>query len=100
MKARELWMRCQKARIMSWLNSSQVGAVLPCGDNQMVVLAMYYNGRYVEPEVFQIPNGVPADWIGPDGPVNFHHDHDHPEPEAPEQPEEGGGQEEDGTPDC
>lgn len=67
MKARELYMRCVKARIVSWLNSTTVGAVLPAGDTH-VVLAVYHNGKYVEPEPIHIPNS-PAEMWGPDGPI-------------------------------
>jgi len=85
MKANELWMRCAKARIVSWLNSDKVGATLPLGEGQYVIVAIYDNGRYVQPEVVDIPNGVPADWVGPDGPINLTPTE---EPEAPETPEE------------
>ncbi len=71
MKANELWLRCFKARVMSWLNTSRIGATLPLGDGQYVILAIYENGRYYKPDTVEIPNSVPADWVGPDGPVNL-----------------------------
>lgn len=75
MKGTELFMRCQKARIVSWLNSSQVGAVISTLDGNAVCLAVYDNGRYVEPEPLHMPNS-PADlgWgpdSGPDGPARY-----------------------------
>lgn len=81
MKANELWVRCFKARIVSWLNSDKVGATLPLNDGQYVLLAIYDNGRYVNPETVTVPGSLPADWIGPDGPFTI------PQPED-EKPEE------------
>ena len=92
MKGRELFMRCQKARIMSWLNSSVVGATLPAGEG-FIVLAVYNNGRYVEPEHVHIPN-TPAEmgW-GLDGPAQYNQPRppdgnketeEHPEEEKPD----------------
>lgn len=79
MKGNELWLRCQKARIVSWLQSTQIGAVISTMDGRSVVLAVYDNGRYVEPEPLHMPNS-PADlgWgpdAGPDGPAHYG-DHD------------------------
>jgi hypothetical protein len=95
MKGRELYMRCVKARIMSWLNSAIIGAVLPTQDGHGIVLAVYQNGRYVEPETIMMPNS-PADMWGPDGPVGHYG-----QPLSPDNkpPEDGGGEEEppDGT---
>ncbi len=71
MRANELWLRCQKARIMSWLNSSRIGATLPLDEGQYVIVAIYENGRYYKPDTVEIPNSVPADWIGPDGPIDL-----------------------------
>jgi hypothetical protein len=69
-KTRELAMRCLKARIVSWLNTSRVGAVITTNEGMPVVLAIYDNGRYWEPEPIQIPNTLGEFW-GPDGPVNL-----------------------------
>jgi hypothetical protein len=74
MRANELWVRCQKARIVSWLNSDKVGATLPLNDGQYVLLAIYENGRYVKPETVTIPASLPADWVGPDGPFQIPED--------------------------
>ena len=91
MNARELVGRLVKARIVSWLNSSVVGAVVPVGDGNGVVLAVYDNGRYVAPQMVQVPNDVGPLWgpDQPDGPATYGQ---HPKP-----PEEN--QEEEGTPD-
>lgn len=81
MKANEVWFRCQKARIMSWLGSNHVGAIIPTGPDSGIVLAVYHNGRYIEPEVFHVPNS-PAEMWGPDGPLY----RSQQPPEAPEDP--------------
>jgi hypothetical protein len=92
MKARELVGRCVKARIVSWLNSNTVGAVLANPDGHGIVLAVYNNGRYVEPEMVHVPSS-PAELWGPDGPI-YRSGQEQPQ----EKPEEGGEQEEqDGT---
>ena len=85
MKAREVLMRCFKARMVSWLTISQQGAVIPTTDGGSLVMAVYNNGRYVEPNLIRIPNdpGDMANW-GPDGPLK--------PPEAP--PAEDGGNKE------
>lgn len=84
MKARELAMRCFKARVMSWLNTSRVGAVIHTNEGFQVVLAVYDNGRYWEPEPLQVPSSVNEMW-GPDGPVNFG-----PMPPQPQEPDNEG----------
>lgn len=88
MKAGELWLRCQKARIISWLNSGQYGATLPLNDGQYVIIAIYDNGRYVKPESVTVPNDVSALWgpDQPDGPAQYN-----------KPPEEGGEESQDGT---
>lgn len=88
MKARELYMRCVKARIMSWLHSAQIGAVIHGIDGSSTVIAVYSNGKYVEPEVIRMPNS-PGEMWGPDGPVNMQNGS--PPQQTP--PEEGGEQE-------
>jgi hypothetical protein len=82
-KARELYMRCVKARIVSWLNSTAVGATLPVGEG-FIVLAVYNNGRYVEPEHVRIPDSPAEMGWGPDGPAEYNQ----PKPEPEEGPEE------------
>jgi hypothetical protein len=64
MKTREIVMRCLKARVVSWLTVSPQAVMLPGG----YVLAVYCNGKFIEPEVVRIPDGVPPEW-GPDGPI-------------------------------
>lgn len=58
-----------KARIASWLNSGAVPVIIPSTAGP-VVIAVYSNGRYVEPETINIPSTLPAHW-GPDGPVQM-----------------------------
>lgn len=70
MKIRDLAMRCVKARIVSWLNTNQVGAIVPTLDGRGVVLAVYQNGKYYEPEAVRIPSS-PAELWGPDGPMQW-----------------------------
>ena len=72
MRANELWMRCLKARIVSWLNSDRVGATLPLGEGQYVIVAIYENGRYLKPAPVTVPDSLAdmANW-GPDGPINL-----------------------------
>ncbi len=67
MKIREIALRCFKARIVSWLTTSVQGAIAPTADGSAVVIAVYSNGRYVEPEILPEPDDRSA-W-GPDGPV-------------------------------
>jgi hypothetical protein len=82
-------MRNVKARIMSWLTTSQAAALVPTLDGSAGVVAVYQNGRYVEPEMVVIPNSPEGVW-GPDGPVNISPDapgeeatdDDEPEPEG------------------
>ncbi len=73
MKANELWMRCLKARLVSWLNTDKVGATIPLGNGQYVVFAIYENGRYYQPDPITIPDGVPPGWglDQPDGPAVY-----------------------------
>ena len=70
MTGAELYMRCVKARIVSWLNSDKVGATLPLGDGQYVIVAIYENGRYVRPEKVTVPSSLAEmqGW-GIDGPL-------------------------------
>ncbi len=63
-------MRCQKARLVSWLNSDKVAATIPLSDGQYCILAVYNNGKYYEPEVLTIPDSPEGLW-GPDGPINI-----------------------------
>lgn len=79
-------MRCVKARIASWLNSDKVGATVPVGEGQFVLLAVYDNGKYVKPEVLNVPDSPATLGWGPDGPLNMGQP-----PQSP--PEEGGEQE-------
>ena len=70
MTGHELFMRCVKARIVSWLNSDKVGATLPLGDGQYVIVAIYENGRYVKPEKVSIPSSLAEmEGWGMDGPL-------------------------------
>jgi hypothetical protein len=93
MKIRDLVMRCFKARIVSWLNTSQTGAVVPTMDGHGVVLAVYQNGRYFQPEAFHIPSS-PAELWGPDGPLRWN---GLPQPGTPGETETPN---EEGTPDA
>lgn len=68
MRASDIVMRCTKARIMSWLNTATIGAVIPTLDGHGIVLAVYHNGRYIEPEPVTVPNSLAEMW-GPDGPI-------------------------------
>jgi len=89
-KARELISRCFKARVMSWLHSATIGAVIPTSEGHGFVLAVYHNGRYVEPDMIHVPNS-PAEMWGPDGPIGHNG-----QPLAPDdKPPEEGGEEED-----
>lgn len=88
MKATELYMRCVKARIVSWLNTTQVGAIVPTVEGPPLVLAVYSNGRYVEPEPIRIPNS-PAEMWGPDGPI-YRGQGEAPPPEEPPATDEEG----------
>jgi hypothetical protein len=65
LKTRDLVRRCLKTRVVSWLTETPQAVLLPGGH----VFAVYYNGRYVEPETIMIPNMVPPEWLGPDGPL-------------------------------
>jgi hypothetical protein len=96
MKARELWVRCQKARIISWLNSTKVGAVFPLGDGNAVILAIYDNGKYFEPPAASAPDDPSPLW-GPDGPFTWNGLQE--QEEQPGDSPEGTGEEEepDGT---
>jgi hypothetical protein len=81
-KTREIVVRSLKARVVSWLTVTPQAVLLPGADSPYV-LAVYYNGRYVEPATITIPDGVPPEW-GPDGPWS-------PKPpESPDKPEGGG----------
>lgn len=85
MKVSEITGRCLKARIISWLNSGDFPAYIPTIDGSGVILALYRNGRHVQPEVVRVPNS-PAElgniW-GPDGPVNMGSDEDKPDSDEP-----------------
>lgn len=94
MKARDVVMRCFKARVMSWLNTATIGAVIPTSEGHGLVLAVYHNGKYIEPEPIMVPNSLAEMW-GPDGPVGRNG-----QPLSPDSkpPEEGGEEEKpDGT---
>lgn len=82
MREREILARCLKARIVSWLQNCRLGVVIPTIDGSGCVIAVYHNGRYVEPELVQVPDS-PADlgW-GPDGPATYNQ-------EKPPEPDEG-----------
>lgn len=94
-KARDIVMRCFKARVMSWLNTATIGAVLPTAEGHGIVLAVYHNGRYIEPEPIQVPNSLAEMW-GPDGPIGHNG-----QPLSPDNnpPEEGGEENEEEKPD-
>ena len=86
MNGRTMYMRHVKARIVSWLNSGPVPVVIPTTAGA-VVIAVYSNGKYVSPEVVNIPDGVPANW-GPDGPFSITSDppDESGEQETPDEP--------------
>jgi hypothetical protein len=68
-KLREIVSRYAKARFISWINTSQHPVLLPTMDGSGCVLAVFQNGKYIAPQIVQIPNGIPENW-GPDGPIN------------------------------
>lgn len=94
MKARELYMRCVKARIMSWVSTSQMAAIVPTVEGPPIVLAVYNNGRYVEPEPFHVPSS-PAEMWGPDGPI-YRSPAQPEEPPPPQGPDDEQGEAPDG----
>jgi len=67
-RLREIAMRCLKARVLSWLTVSAQGVVVHGVDGTSCVIAVYGNGKRIEPEVVHIPDGIPPEW-GMDGPV-------------------------------
>ena len=77
MKTTEIVSRCLKARVVSWLTVSQQAVVMPSVDGSGCILAVYDNGRYMQPELVRIPDGVPPGW-GPDGPLQRPDDGDAP----------------------
>jgi hypothetical protein len=83
-KTRDLVRRCLKTRIVSWLTETPQAVMLPGG----YVFAVYYNGRRVEPEKIVIPNMVPPEWLGPDGPLRQPPGDDKPEGDGDGKPEE------------
>jgi hypothetical protein len=69
MKLREITAICLKARLYSWLTISTQGAMIPCIEGTPVIVAVYANGRRIEPAPVETPDHVPDNW-GPDGPIN------------------------------
>ncbi len=57
MKARAILTRCFKARVLSWLTESIQGVII-----HGVIVAAYHNGKYIEPQMVVIPDGVPEGW--------------------------------------
>jgi hypothetical protein len=68
MKGSQIVARYLKARAVSWLTSGPYAVVLPTLEGHPAMFAMFVNGRYVTPEVVNIPND-PRDLWGPDGPI-------------------------------
>ena len=86
-------MCCVKARIISWLQSGQVGAVVQGVDGNTTVITVYRNGKYIEPRVVHIPDSPSemSGW-GPDGPVQMG---PQPEDKKPDEGEEKGATDDD-----
>jgi hypothetical protein len=81
-KISEIVSRSLKARVVSFLTITPQAVLLP-GAEGPYVLAVYYNGRYVEPATITIPDGVPPEW-GPDGPWS-----PKPPADSPDKPGDG-----------
>lgn len=79
---REIVLRCLKARAISWLTTSHAHAALPTIDGSHVVIAIYLNGKRVEPEIVQVATGTPPEW-GPDGPAQYNQGEPPPNHEEP-----------------
>lgn len=83
MRTSEIAMRSFKTRLYSWLTMSTQGCLIRAADGTPALIAVYHNGRYIEPDFIKI--GIPDDLStlgspgGPDGPPIKEEDEDEPE---------------------
>lgn len=76
-------MRCFKARVVSWLNSTRIGAIAVDIEGNPYIAAVYDNGKYVDVDphsVVRIPDS-PRDLWGPDGPLDTSQEQPEEKPE-------------------